>query len=329
MTTETTETTSEAPEAADNATPEDVETIETEDNVSEDGDEGTGDADNPDGAPEEDDSEEFEFEGVKAKVPKALAEAIAQGALRRADYSQKTEALARQREAMEARETEIATRAEVEKANVAKVARLHLVEADLKVLDDVTPEQWEAIKSRDKDEYRDLKDQHRDLKDEKARLQGELDAKVEEAKRQAEETSTKEFTEARTAMGRALFGIDKAADGPDLAIPGLTPKNAGEVFAKIETFATKSLGITPAELAKVTDARILKGLHMAMQAVQAASTKKAAEQVATTQKTAPARNVTGAASHARRASDKSGDGLSTEEWMRRRNEELRAKSGRR
>lgn len=329
MTTETTETTSEAPEAADNATPEDVETIETEDNVSEDGDEGTGDADNPDGAPEEDDSEEFEFEGVKAKVPKALAEAIAQGALRRADYSQKTEALARQREAMEARETEIATRAEVEKANVATVARLHLVEADLKVLDDVTPEQWEAIKSRDKDEYRDLKDQHRDLKDERARLQGEIESKVEEAKRQAEESSAKEFAEARTAMGRALFGIDKAADGPDLAIPGLTPKNAPEVLSKIETFATKSLGIAPAELAKVTDPRIIKGLHLAMQAVQAASTKKAAEQVAATQKTKPARTVGGAAPHARRTTDSSGDGLSDEEWIKRELEREAAKRKRR
>lgn len=329
MTTETTEATSEAPETTDNAPPEDVDTIETEDNATDDGDEGAGDdADNPEGSPEDDDSEDFEFEGVKAKVPKALAEAIAQGALRRDDYTRKTQAVAEQRQALESREAEINQRDEVYKANIETVAKLHLVEADLKTLDEVTPEQWAAIKAKDPDEYRDLKDQHRDLKDEKARLKGELDAKVDEAKRQAEETSTKEFTEARTAMGRALFGIDKATDGPDLAIPGLTPRNATEVFSRIETFASKSLGIPPSELAKVTDPRVIKGLHLAMQAVQAASVAKGAKQVEQTQKTQPARKVSGAAPHARRASDKSGDGLTTEEWMRRRNEELRAKRGR-
>lgn len=329
MTTETTEATSEAPETTDNATPEDVDTIETEDNVTDDGDEGAGDdADNPEGSPEEDDSEDFEFEGVKAKVPKALAEAIAQGALRRADYTQKTQQLAEKTKGLESREAEINQRDEVYKANIETVAKLHLVEADLKTLDEVTPEQWAAIKAKDPDEYRDLKDQHRDLKDEKARLKGELDAKVDEAKRQAEEASTKEFTEARQAMGRALLGIDKATDGPDLSIPGLSSKNAVEVLSKIETFATKSLGIAPAELAKVTDPRIIKGLHLAMQAVQAASVKQGAEKVAQTQKTQPARKVDGAAPNARKTTDSSGDGLSDAEWIRREQARLAAKNRR-
>lgn len=328
MTTETTEATSEAPENTDNATPEDVETNETEDTTSEDGEDGTGEADNPDEAPEEDDSEELEFEGVKAKVPKALAEAIAQGVLRRDDYTRKTQAVAERAKALESRESEINQRAEVYQANIATVAKLHTIEADLEVLNAVTPEQWEALKAKDRDEYRELKDQHRDLKDEQARLKGELETKEAEAKRQAEETSGKEFTEARTAMGRALFGIDKAADGPDLAIPGLTPANAPEVFSRIETFATKSLGIAPAELAKVTDARILKGLHLAMQAVQAASTKKGAEQVAKTQKTQPARKVDGNAPNARKTTDSSGDGLSDAEWIRREQARMAARNRR-
>lgn len=288
-------------------------------------DEAGDDADTLEGGEGDDDADEIEFEGVKAKVPKALADAIAQGALRHKDYTQKTQQVAEERRALESREAEITQRAEVYKANIAKVAQLHQIDADLTALNDVTPEQWEAIKKADIDNYRDLKDQHRELKEARAALQGELDSAEAEAKRQAEEASTKEFSAARQAMGRALFGVEKAADGLDLAIPGLTPQNAPQVFAKIETFATKALGITPAELAQVTDARILKGLHMAMEAVQSASVKKSVAKVEATQKTQPARKVGGAAPHARRTTDSSGDGLSDEEWIRRENERLASK----
>lgn len=291
-------------------------------------DEAGDDADTLEGDEGDDDADEIEFEGVKAKVPKALADAIAQGAMRHRDYTQKTQAVAEERRALESREAEITQRAEVYKANIAKVAQLHQIDADLTALNDVTPEQWEAIKKADIDNYRDLKDQHRELKEAKAALQGELDNAEAEAKRQAEEASTKEFTEARQAMGRALFGVEKPANGLDLAIPGLTPQNAPQVFAKIETFASKALGIAPAELANVTDARILKGLHLAMQAAQAASVKQGVAKVEAAQKTTPAKTVSGRAPNARRASDASGDHLSTEEWIKRRNDELRAKRAR-
>lgn len=294
-------------------------TTETdEQEVDQTDDEAGDDADTLESGEGDDDADEIEFEGVKAKVPKALADAIAQGALRHKDYTQKTQQVAEERRALESREAEITQRAEVYKANIAKVAQLHQIDADLTALNDVTPEQWEAIKKADIDNYRDLKDQHRELKEAKAALQSELDNAEAEAKRQAEETSTKEFTEARQAMGRALFGVEKPANGLDLAIPGLTPQNAPQVFAKIETFASKALGIAPSELANVTDARILKGLHMAMQAAQAASVKKGVAKVEATQKAQPARKVGGAAPNARRATDPSGDQLSTEEWMRRR-----------
>jgi hypothetical protein len=323
MSEETTNPTEDAPEITD-ADAEGVENPTTDETEVDQDDDGTGDdADNPDGA-EDDDSEEIEFEGVKATVPKALAQAIAKGALFQKDYTQKTQAVAAQAKALESREAEITQRAEVYKANIATVAQLHAVDADLEALNALTNDQWEAIKAKDIDTYRDLKDQHRDLKDKRVALQGDLDSKEAEAKQQAAEAETVQFREARQAMGRVVMGLDKTPDGPDLSIPGLTPQTAPVILSKIETFARSALGLTPEDLEQVTDPRVLKGLYLAMQASANAKVTKQVENVQASQKTKPAKNVGGAAPHARRPTDASGDGLSTEEWIRRREQERRA-----
>lgn len=93
-------------------------------------------------AEEEGDGEEVEFEGKAYKVPKALKEAL----LRQSDYTQKTQAVADQRKAVEERAQALETRERVLHATFDKAVAVREVQSKLKQFEAID---WDELVNTD------------------------------------------------------------------------------------------------------------------------------------------------------------------------------------
>lgn len=267
------------------------------------------------GVGEDDGLDDFELDGKTYRVPKTLIE----GQLRNEDYTRKTQEVARKAEMAEARERAaqaqeefLATHAEAVKANLADVARLTSLEADIAKYDGY--DQWEQLKVADPDAYREHRDRHRDLKEERRDLQAKVKTAEEtiglEARKRAETARQSALQEAAVVLKRDIKDW-----GPKLV-------------EEIAGFAEQKFGYSRAEFLDIaTDARNVKALHLALIGEKTLNRERAAKKAEQSQRTKPANEVGAGAPNARRPSDASGDRLSTDEWRRRRDAEVAAKRG--
>lgn len=325
MTDEVTDLTAdEANSAPDGDNSVDTNTDDTLDSADtgvsdEGGDEGAGEADTPEGEPD-DDTEEVEHQGAKYKVPKAIRPLL----LMQQDYSRKTAEVAETRRALETRQAEIEQRAEIQKANIADYAKLHGMASDLETYRKLSAEDWAAIAVKDKEDGTSNFDDHRRafklLEQQHEDLAKSLQAKEEEASSAAKREAEEALANQRREMAAVITGAKKG-DGPDLTIPGVN----ADLLNKIGKFGTETYGITSDELGSITDPRILKALHDAYLGRQLLAREKQAAKVEKASQTAPAKTVGGAAPNARKTTDPSGDKLSTEEWIKREREREAAK----
>lgn len=268
-----------------------------------DGDEGAGDDDldgievdeGGDPIEPEEDYDEVEYgEGKKYKVPRELN----RGFLRGADYSQKTMALARERDAFTAERAKFTETSQALRKEIGTVHALETTVEQFKGLD------WDALRSADIDRYRELQDAYRETRDKLDEAKTSLGAKereIAEAERQADATRIAE-TEAALA-------------DPKTGIPGWGP----QVFQDLVTFAGTH-GYSPADLrqASVADWKIL---HLASVGAASQQRQRRVEQHKTTQQTRPAAPMKGNGAVRDLNSVKS-----TDEWMRRRNAEVRKRA---
>lgn len=269
---------------------------------------------------EADESEEIEVEGAKYKIPKAVKPLL----LMQADYTKKTQEVADLRRTLESRATEITQKAEQQaeflKAHTADIAKLHTIDADIAAYQALTAEQWEALKAKDIDVYREHKDSFRDLKDERDTIARGLAAKETEANQTREKDASEALSNSRKAMAEVLTGRAKTESGHDLTIPDLTV----EKLNAIGKFAAEAFGVTAEELSQITDPRILKALDESRLYRAGLAKAKKVARVEDSQKTTPAKAVGSAAPNARKTTDASGDGLSMEEWSKREDARLAA-----
>lgn len=248
-----------------------------------------------DGEADEEDFDEVEYgEGKKYKVPRELN----RGFLREADYSQKTMALARDRDAFTAERAKFTETSQALRKEIGTVHALETTVEQFKGLD------WDALRSADIDRYRELQDAYRETRDKLDEAKTSLGAKereIAEAERQADATRIAE-TEAALA-------------DPKSGIPGWGP----QVFQDLVTFAGTQ-GYSPADLrqASVADWKIL---HLASVGAASQQRQRRVEQHKTTQQTRPAAPMKGNGAVRDLSSVKS-----TDEWMRRRNAEVRKRA---
>lgn len=263
-----------------------------------------------DGQDGDDDLDDFEIDGKTYRVPKALIK----GHLRHQDYTVKTQEAARKAQEAEARAKAVAeqeeflkTHAEAVKANLDDVAELKRIERDLakyEAFDD-----WAGLEQEKPTEFTKhqlqwtrLQQQRRDLQDKIANAEKSIGL---EARKRAEMARNTAIQDAAAVLKRDIKGW-----GPELV-------------TKVADFAEKSFGYSREEFVDIaTDPRNVKVLHLAMKGQEALNRERAAKRAEQSQRTKPAKEVGAGAPNARRTTDASGDGLSTEEWMRRERERL-------
>ena len=244
-----------------------------------------------------DDSEEVEYEGNKYKVPKALSGAL----MRQADYTKKTQEVAELRKAAEARQARIA---DEEKAfHEDRQEHLHALNLDMQIAN-LEKLVWNTLKQNDWADAQDKWNTLVYLRQIRGELKQHLSAKQSQRKSIADAEAAKLRDQTRATLAKA--------------IPNWSPKAEQE----LTEYAVKS-GYKAEEVkaALDSDARPFTFLHKAMlwdQHVE--KTRQAATQPQAAQ---PLKPVGG-----NRAAPVQGlhDKLSVEEWMRRRNAELKRRA---
>lgn len=276
-------------ESAPEETLEDDE-IETEETESDDETEET----------EDDDSEEVDYEGKKYKLPKELKEAL----LRQSDYTKKTQEVAEQRRAIESQRqnAEVAIQA---------VTQFQKEFSDLTMvnnqLDKFGGLDWNAAINENPVDAMKLQMKYQELVQQK----GELTSKINSIQQDVEQRRNAEL---QAAIQHANTVLSKE-------IPGWGP----DKYKEISKSATEILGISQKELDETIDPRIWKGLHMINEFAKLQS--KSLTKIKTADKPDVKPTVVIKASGSSKTTTNP-DKMSTEEWLKWRETELK-KKGRR
>jgi len=266
---------------------------------------------------ETDDTDEIEHDGVKHRIPKALKSAF----LMQADYTRKTQEVAeqrnaleeqgaslqQQRNALEEQGASLQQQAAAREAHFRIAGRVSALEDALSQFENVD---WASLCLSNREQYELTRIQEQQLRAAHAKASRELSEKVTEAQR---------ASEAETATRKTKLAESLARD-----IPGYSP----ELATKMQTFGVATYGFSAAEIAGTTDPRLHRLLNDARIGRElqekAAKAAAAAKTAAAAQGASPPAQVGSRAQSAKiSASAPSSDKLSSSEWKRRREEEIR------
>ncbi len=280
---------------------------ETEPQLDEDG--------NPieDDAEPEEEEEEIDLDGVKLKLKKADAEKVKAGISMQADYTRKTQELAESRKAFEA-ERDAVQQASGEELSAR--ANLNMIDGQLAQYQQVNWTQWrQQAKAADADNFdraeQDKVDeafqQFQLLKDARGSTVGYLQHLESERRSKQQQAQSKQE--------QAIAKL-KEEGTPELkkAIPDWSPATANKLVQDSE----KAFNIAKGDLAGADSPGHFLLLKYALKGLEAETKAKKAATIEKQQEVKPAAKVGGAA-------PKPGldDRLSAEEWVKRREAQLR------
>ena len=239
---------------------------------------------------------EVERQGKRYKIPKALEAEL----LMQADYTRKTQEIAELRKMTEAQRADLIQTAELQQQFLDDVASVRSVEQQLAYFKDID---WPAYQRQDPQgaqadwfQYQALKDQHEDLNKSLQAKKAEWNSRI--------------ARERDTEVEKALAEVKKA-------IPDWSPQKAAEVTE----FAKTNAGLTDAELAEITNPRVITALHEFMLLKRADEQRRAAAKLKRNDEIKPTPTVSGGTP--RKALD---DRRSVDDWMAARTKQLRARS---
>lgn len=260
----------ESPQSAEN-TPADVEGSEEESTEELDSE-----------STEEDDSEEIEYEGEKFKVPAKLKEAF----LRQADYTRKTQEVAELRRQAEAQAETVKQREAFIQQNVAEVARIHAIDAELAQFQQVN---WDQLWDSDPVQAGKLNQRAQMLQAQKAQTEQVLTQRQAQFLQMQQQQAAMRLQEGQRVLQREI------------------PNWGPEVQDKLRDYALGS-GWTPSEIQAITPRQVVALFHE-FKAVE--TRKKAAEKPKIVQEK-PVTRIAATKATANKDPDK----MSTEEWLK-------------
>jgi hypothetical protein len=250
-------------------------------------------------APSDDeDLDELDYDGEKYRIPKKLKP----GFMMQADYTRKTQEVAQTRQELEAQKQRIAEQAKAVEEINEDTERLALAKHNLKQFEAIN---WQQLENEDPFKAQTLWRQYSQWKDFKAVTEGRLS----DNKAKRSEAATSERT---TRIQEVIAEVTK--------IPGWN----AEVDTKVQKYA-HSIGLTDKQIEDGVvslGAPFVKALHKAFQADQFIQKQQQAAKPdpVNPEPVKPLATVT----KAKPAPVKAGlhDGLSTEEWVKQRTQQL-------
>lgn len=189
--------------------------------------------------PEEDDSEVVEIEGKSYKVPKELKDMV----LMHKDYTQKTQAVAEQRRAVDERAQALESRERIMAQTFDKAVEFRDVQNRLSQYEKID---WQGLAEQDPAQATRLNIAYQQLQREAQTKWNALQQANSQAEQLTQQQRQQQLAQAEQDLKARLPNF-----GPQLA-------------EKIVTTAKDSYGFTPQELEGLTDARHVHVLHDAM-----------------------------------------------------------------
>jgi hypothetical protein len=237
--------------------------------------------------------EEIERGGRRAKIPAWLKPEL----MMQADYTRKTQELAEARRAFEAQRDTVQ---HASQAELSALANLTLIDRQL---GEHARTDWNSLFEQDAAAAQKAFAQYQLLKDARTQTLGYLGSVREERTLREQQESAKRLEEGAAELARDL--------------KDWSPQTA----AKLLDFGQRHFGFSKEDLDGIDDPRLVKVLHAAFQWEEHQQKQKRAQSHAAAQTARPAARVGG-------ASPKPGldDRLSAEEWLRRRNEQVRKRA---
>jgi chaperonin cofactor prefoldin len=239
---------------------------------------------------------DVEYEGKIHKLPPELKDAL----LRTADYTRKTQEVAEQRKAIEARQAEVDKAYQTSQEVIEARAIVHNIDSQLKTYENVN---WQQLENEDPMAAMSHWRQFQQLKDQRGQVAQYLDKTQAEMSEKFAQETDKRLRETRAFAEKE--------------IPGWTP----DVDVKIVGFAEKDLGFTREQLLTSLSPAVYKTLHLAMigaEAIKRTNTPPKQQQ----QAPQPLTKVTARANPPAAGLD---DRLPADEWLKRRNAQLSKK----
>jgi hypothetical protein len=250
-----------------------------------------------DGNPiEPDDSEEVEHDGQKYKVPKAIKPLL----LMQADYTRKTQAVAEERAAIQAERQSMHQISQAEFQVAAHAQALGQQIAQYQRID------WPAWHDADPFAAAKASSEYNMVRDQQQAALGQLNQLRQQRQSQAQQETAK-----RIDQGRQTLTTE---------IPGWND----DLKAKLIGFAA-GYGFSRAELDDLeADPRVARVLHAAFQGSQKTATAQKVQNIVAAQAVTPAAKPGAARAPVQGLDDR----LNPDEWVRRRNAQLRKNAGR-
>lgn len=264
----------------------------------------TGDGQQLEGEEGQDEEDELEFGFKKYRVPKSLKTGVE--ALR-ADATTKQQSAAAERKALEAERASLSQQAEATEAELDARAGLRDIAAKLKAFENWDYAEYEAAMGVNPIEAQKAWNYKTHLLNQHAELKDKLGKAAHERTEKAQSDLTKRVQET-------------LAEAPKI-IPGFKPEVIGKL---VDDFAIGELGIPEIAIKQNWSPKLLKLIHLAK--LGSDLSKKAAARPAADPTPAPALTTVRPTNPPPPAG--LSDRLSTDEWVRRRNEQLRKKAAR-
>lgn len=183
---------------------------------------------------EDEELEDFEDGGKKAKLPKWVKARVMQ----QADYTRKTTAVAEERKAVEAERKAIAEEARFHRENVVAVAKLVGLDEQLEAFRKIAPEQWDAMPA---EQAAKLQTKFNLLKDQRERAVGELQQKQHQALEKQRQSDAKQYEDGLARIAKKVPGWSDELAGKlndyatGIGIPldelqGIVPRKNSEAY---------------------------------------------------------------------------------------------------
>lgn len=252
-----------------------------------------------DGNPIEDDDEEIELDDLKLKVPKTEAQKVREALLRQADYTRKTQELAEGRKAFD---QERQTFQQSSQEELAAAAQAMNIAQQLSAYQRMTEADWQQWQYDDPDGAQAGFRQFTLLKDQHGQALGQLNHLRAQRVSAAQQEAAKRIEQTKATLAKDIPGWNDAVE------------------AQVRDYGIKEFGFTADEMADMKiDPRIAKAFHRLHTLEAAEAKRKKAQGHVAAQQVQPARAVRANTPPATGLSDR----LSTEEWLRRREKQVR------
>jgi hypothetical protein len=202
--------------------------------------------DNPDSQEQPEEDDEVEIGGKKVAMPKSIAAEVKAGMMRNADYTQKTQAVAAERKAVEAEREQVRQQAAQQQQYVKEVAKVHALDDQLEQYKQVD---WNKLSDEDPVTAQKLHFQYQALQQQRQQAAEAVTQKQHEHALAEQQNLAKQVQEADTYFKREIpgwsderstrlqqFAVEQGIPADTLALAVVKNPALAKVLHKAELF---------------------------------------------------------------------------------------------